>query len=87
VPCPNLPPTYFPNPPALPGGVSLAAFTPPTITLGLCCNIQVPPWGSFPIPLPPFPIGTLAAVAAMLVGIVPGIAATLDAIPIPCPVE
>lgn len=87
MPCTPLPPGFFPSPPSLPGGVGLPTFSPPTITSGFCCNIQVPPWGSFPIPLPPLPPGALEPIIALFATIEDAVTSVFDAISIPCPTQ
>jgi len=83
---PCLPIPSFPSPPPLPSGVSLPTFTPPALpSLGLCCNIQIPPWGTFPTPLPPLSIAFPAAVVTALATLMQGVQQVQDAIAIPCP--
>ena len=88
MPCSPFPTGFFPAPPSLPGGVSLPTFTPPSVSTGFCCAIQVPPWGSFPFPDPPvLPLGAIAGLGTMLAGIEAAIDAVFDAVAIPCPTE
>ena len=83
--CLALPP--FPTPPALPPGFTFPLFPGFTLpAIGLCCNIQIPPWGKLQlipaivlsIPLPP---GIIAAYNLA----VATIKKYYDAIAIPCP--
>jgi hypothetical protein len=88
MPCTPFPPGFFPVPPSLPAGVSLAPFTPPTVTVGFCCEITVPPWGSFPFPpIPGFTPALLGPVVTLISTINAEIQAVFDAVAIPCPTE
>lgn len=87
MPCTPLPPDFFPTPPSLPGGIGIPAYTQPSADVGLCCNYQVPPWGLFPLPLPPLPPGFLAPVVAFLATVQDGLALVFDALAIPCPTQ
>jgi len=87
MPCEPLPTDFFPTPPALPGGVGLPTFTPPSTDVGFCCNFQVPPWGTFPVPFPPLPPGVLEPVMALLAEIQDAVSLVFDAVAIPCPTE
>jgi hypothetical protein len=84
--CTPIPPGFFPALP-LPPGVGIPTFTPPTVTFGFCCNIQFPPWGTFPLPFPPIPPGFLTAIAAYISSIEDLVGETFDAVAIPCPTQ
>jgi len=84
MPCTPIPSDFFPALP-LPPGVGIPAFTPPVVTFGFCCNIQLPPWGTFPVPFPPIPFGGLAAIVAYFASIEDLVGQAFDAVAIPCP--
>lgn len=86
MPCTAIPPDFFPAFP-LPGGVSIPSFSPPTVTFGFCCNIQLPPYGTFPIPFPPIPFGFLAPIVAYIATIEALVGEAFDAVSIPCPTQ
>ena len=85
MPCKALPPSFWPTPTSLPAGVGIPTFTPPSVSVGLCCNFQIPVWGSFPLPLPPFPPGALTAVIALVASIDDAVSLVFDSVAIPCP--
>jgi hypothetical protein len=86
VPCDLLPP--FPTPPPLPPGMSVPVFPGLVLpSIGLCCKIQVPPWGAFPVPAVTIPVAFPAAVIAAYAELVTGLQLAYDAVAIPCPTE
>jgi hypothetical protein len=86
VPCLALPP--FPTPPPLPPGMSVPTFSPPSLpSVGLCCKIQVPPFGALPIPMPTLPIAFPAAVIAAYAALIADLQNVYDAVAIPCPTQ
>jgi hypothetical protein len=86
VPCFEIPP-FGPFPP-LPPGVSIPIFPGLVLpSIGLCCKIQLPPWGAFPIPMVTLPIAFPAAVITAYAEIVAAVQALTDSLSIPCPSE
>lgn len=87
MPCLTLPP--FPVPPALPPGFTFPLFPGFDLpAIGLCCNIQVPPWGSLALipaiaPVVPLPAAIVAAYNLAIATI----KKYYDALAVPCPNE
>jgi hypothetical protein len=87
VQCAPFPANYFPSPPALPAGLSLPVFTPPTFFGQFCCFIQEPPWGAVELPPLPFPPGALIAISAAFAAYNAALQKVYDACALDCPFE
>ncbi len=85
--CTPFPAGYFPSPVALPAGLSLPDFTPPTIFVQFCCFIQEPPWGTIPTPPLPLPAGALTAIAAAFAAYTTALQDVYDLCAVDCPFE
>lgn len=82
--CLALPP--FPAPPGLPSPLTIPIFAGFLLpALGLCCNIQIPPWGTFPIPAIALPLALPQAIVAAYMALIKAIQFLYDAVAIPCP--
>lgn len=86
MPCLELPP--FPSLPKLLAGLSIPIFPGLTLpSIGLCCKIQVPPWGKLPVPAVTLQIAFPAAAIAAYATFVAALQEYYDAVGIPCPNE
>ena len=87
MPCLALPP--FPTPPALPPGFGFPLFPGFALpSIGLCCNIQIPPWGKHQlIPAIAISVPIPAAIIAAYSKAVATVVMYYSMIAVPCPTE